>query len=84
MNSRVSANLRLVAAIDEVAHDVEVLHVLAGGEFGSGGGDQASLRIDHVRRQAAAADFLQALESGIAGRRPTRSFPRKRGPYCTG
>ena len=25
--------LRLVAALDEVAHDVEILHLLAGGEF---------------------------------------------------
>ncbi len=70
--------LRLVAALDKVAHDVEILHVLAGGEFRRRGRHQASLGVDDVRSQAAAADFPQALESGIADRRPRRSCPRKR------
>ena len=52
--------LRLVAALDEVAHDVQVLHVLAGGKLGRGCGDEAALGIDDVGRQPAAGDFLQA------------------------
>ena len=58
--------LRLVAAVDEVAHDVEVLHVLASGKFGSGGRHQAALSIDHVRSQAAAGScFLQAADQEL-------------------
>ncbi len=57
--------LRLVAAIDKIAHDVEILHVLPGGKFGRGGGDQASLGVDDVGREAAAADFLQAADQKL-------------------
>ena len=51
--------LRFIAAIDEVPDDLQILHVLPGGKLGRGGGDQTALRIDHVGRQAASADFLQ-------------------------
>ena len=65
VNSLVSAKLRFVATSDKVVHDVEVLHVLAGGESGSGCGDEAPLSIDHVGREAAAADFLQAPDQEL-------------------
>ena len=65
MNSLVSAKLRFVSTSDKGVHDVEVLHVLTGGKSGSGRGDEASLRIDHVGREASAGDFLQAPDQEL-------------------
>src|SRR5579864_3516329 len=55
---------RLVAAIDEIADNFKIFHVLAGGEFRSGGGDETALRVDDVGSEAS-ADFLQAADEEL-------------------
>ena len=51
--------LGLAALLQEVAYDLRVGQVLAGGVVGSGAGNQAALAVDDVRRQPAAVHFLQ-------------------------
>src|SRR5207244_1700834 len=57
--------LSFIALVHEVAHDFQVLHVLAGCVIGDGGSDQASLTVHNVRSQAATADFLQTANQEL-------------------
>src|ERR1700686_1490299 len=57
--------LCLVASIHEIADDLEVFHVLPGGEFRCRRGHEASLSLNYVRRESAPADFLQAADQEL-------------------
>ena len=54
--------LRFAAAVYEIAHDLHAGHVLPGGEFGAGGGDEAALAVDNVGHHAAVAGIAQAAD----------------------
>ena len=57
--------LSLVAAVDEVAYDVQFFHVLPGGELRGSCRYQATLRINHIRSEATGADFAQAADEEL-------------------
>ncbi len=57
--------LRFTAAVDEVADNLHARHVLPGSEFRAGGGDQASLAVDHVGHHAAVAGVAQTPHQKI-------------------
>ena len=70
---------RFVAGIDKRSDYVQVLHVLAGSKLRSRGGNEASLRVDNVRGQAATTNFSQPSnqELQIHDRRnhPQKAWP---------